>query len=113
VKALLRRSQRATLSTSQRDPQFVLSPWCVSALRAVWFDKAVPHPYGIQSVALLLQHPRPAGHRADPSRKVWGYELMHDVETNAGHIRHLAHQAGTRFPQTPLQSKRCMELGIA
>jgi len=91
VKALLRRSQRATLSTK---PNEILSFGPLTLVRerfeAVWFDKAVRLTrLEFNLLHCLLQH---HGHAVPPPQilqEVWGYEPDDDVETMRAHIRHL------------------------
>jgi len=113
VKALLRRSQRATLSPK---PNEILSFVLYLAVReralrpSEFGQKRSAHPSGnFNLFALPASTPRPwpCHRRRSFQEKSGATSTDDDVETIAGpHIRNLRTKAGPVFPQTPLHQKR-------
>ena len=91
VKALLRRSERAPLSSKHNE---ILSYGCLTMVperfEAIWFDQPVRLTHlEFELLHCLLQR---HGQTVAPSlilKEVWGYEPDDDIETIRVHIRHL------------------------
>ena len=116
VKALLRRSDRAPLSSKHSE---ILSFGPITLVperfEAIWFDQPVRLTHlEFELLHCLLQR---HGQTVAPSlilKEVWGYEPDDDIETIRVHIRHLRTKLEPD-PRNPVSSKRygagyCLEL---
>ena len=117
VKALLRRSDRAPLSTKHNE---ILSYGCLTLVperfEAIWFDAAVRLTHlEFELLHCLLQR---HGQTVAPSlilKEVWGYEPDDDIETIRVHVRHLRTKLEPdprkpRFIKTVYGAGYCLEL---
>jgi two-component system response regulator RpaA len=117
VKALLRRSERAPLSTKHNE---ILSYGCLTLVperfEAIWFDAAVRLTHlEFELLHCLLQR---HGQTVSPAlilKEVWGYEPDDDIETIRVHVRHLRTKLEPdprkpRFIKTVYGAGYCLEL---
>jgi two-component system response regulator RpaA len=117
VKALLRRSERAPLSTKHNE---ILSYGCLTLVperfEAIWFDQAVRLTHlEFELLHCLMQR---HGQTVAPSlilMEVWGYEPGDDIETIRVHVRHLRTKLEPdprkpRFIKTVYGAGYCLEL---
>jgi two-component system response regulator RpaA len=120
VKALLRRSERAPLSSKHNE---ILSYSCLTLVperfEAIWFD----HPVRLTHLEFELLHCllQRHGQTVAPSlilKEVWGYEPDDDIETIRVHVRHLRTKLEPdprkpRFIKTVYGAGYCLELPSA
>ena len=117
VKALLRRSERAPLSSKHSE---ILSYGCLTMVperfEAIWFDQPVRLTHlEFELLHCLLQR---HGQTVAPSlilKEVWGYEPDDDIETIRVHVRHLRTKLEPdprkpRFIKTVYGAGYCLEL---
>ena len=117
VKALLRRSDRAPISTKHSE---ILSYSAITLVperyEAIWFDQPVRLTHlEFELLHCLLQR---HGQTVAPSlilKEVWGYEPDDDIETIRVHIRHLRTKLEPdprkpRFIKTVYGAGYCLEL---
>ena len=117
VKALLRRSERAPLSSKHNE---ILSYGCLTLVperfEAIWFDEPVRLTHlEFELLHCLLQR---HGQTVSPSlilKEVWGYEPDDDIETIRVHVRHLRTQLEPdprkpRFIKTVYGAGYCLEI---
>ena len=117
VKALLRRSERAPLSSKHNE---ILSYGCLTMVperfEAIWFDQPVRLTHlEFELLHCLLQR---HGQTVAPSlilKEVWGYEPDDDIETIRVHVRHLRTKLEPdprkpRFIKTVYGAGYCLEL---
>ena len=117
VKALLRRSERAPLSSKHNEilnfGSLTLVP---ERLEAIWFDEPVRLTHlEFELLHCLLQR---HGQTVAPSlilKEVWGYEPDDDIETIRVHVRHLRTKLEPdprkpRFIKTVYGAGYCLEL---
>ena len=117
VKALLRRSERAPLSTKHNE---ILSYGCLTLVperfEAIWFAAAVRLTHlEFELLHCLLQR---HGQTVSPAlilKEVWGYEPDDDIETIRVHVRHLRTKLEPdprkpRFIKTVYGAGYCLEL---
>ncbi|CAK6686556.1 response regulator transcription factor [Cyanobium sp. A1C-AMD] len=117
VKALLRRSDHAPLSTKHNE---ILSYGCITLVperfEAIWFDEPVRLTHlEFELLHCLLQR---HGQTVAPSlilKEVWGYEPDDDIETIRVHVRHLRTKLEPdprkpRFIKTVYGAGYCLEL---
>ena len=119
VKALLRRSDRAPISTKHSE---ILSYSAITLVperyEAIWFDQPVRLTHlEFELLHCLLQR---HGQTVAPSlilKEVWGYEPDDDIETIRVHIRHLRTKLEPdprkpRFIKTVYGAGYCLELPV-
>ena len=117
IKALLRRSDRAPLSTKHNE---ILNYGCLTLVperfEAIWFDEPVRLTHlEFELLHCLLQR---HGQTVAPSlilKEVWGYEPDDDIETIRVHVRHLRTKLEPdprkpRFIKTVYGAGYCLEL---
>jgi two-component system response regulator RpaA len=117
IKALLRRSDRAPLSTKHNE---ILSYGALTLVperfEAIWFDEPVRLTHlEFELLHCLLQR---HGQTVAPSlilKEVWGYEPDDDIETIRVHVRHLRTKLEPdprkpRFIKTVYGAGYCLEL---
>ena len=118
VKALLRRSDRAPVGTSNHNEILSYGPLTLVPERfeAIWFDQPVRLTHlEFELLHCLLQR---HGQTVAPSlilKEVWGYEPDDDIETIRVHVRHLRTKLEPdprkpRFIKTVYGAGYCLEL---
>mgnify|MGYP001340252698 CR=1 FL=1 len=118
VKALLRRSDRAPVGTSNHNEILSYGPLTLVPERfeAIWFDQPVRLTHlEFELLHCLLQR---HGQTVAPSlilKEVWGYEPDDDIETIRVHVRHLRPKREPdprkpRFIKTVYGAGYCLEL---